>query len=402
MYQMNVQKIKISDYTYNLPDNRIAKFPLKNRDDSNLLFYKNGLIEKKKFTNIVEELPENNLLVMNNTKVIYARLIFHKPTGSKIEIFCLNPHTPSEYNLAFETKNSCVWECIVGNQKKWKQGNLILNFIDKGTEKQITAKKVEKIEANQIIEFQWDNDLTFGEILDIVGEIPIPPYLNRESEEADKTRYQTVYSKLEGSVAAPTAGLHFTENIFEKLKTRNIQTAEVTLHVGAGTFRPIKSEEISGHKMHTEYFEITKENLQKIISNLGNITSVGTTSLRSLESLYWMGVKKYFDKPDYNRISQWEIYELEQIPVKNSLEALLKVFEGNNVKIVQAYTQIIIVPSYKFKVANILITNFHQPNSTLLLLVAAFVGEDWKKIYDFALKNDFRFLSYGDSSLLIG
>lgn len=402
MYQMNVQKIKISDYTYNLPDNRIAKFPLENRDDSNLLFYKNGLIEKKKFTNIVEELPENNLLVMNNTKVIYARLIFHKPTGSKIEIFCLNPHTPSEYNLAFEAKNSCVWECIVGNQKKWKQGNLILNFNNKGTEKQITAKKIKKIGANQIIEFQWDNDLTFGEILDIVGEIPIPPYLNRESEEADKTRYQTVYSKLEGSVAAPTAGLHFTENIFEKLKTRNIQTAEVTLHVGAGTFRPIKSEEISGHKMHTEYFEITKENLQKIISNLGNITSVGTTSLRSLESLYWMGVKKYFDKPDYNRISQWEIYELEQIPVKNSLEALLKVFEGNNVKIVQAYTQIIIVPSYKFKVANILITNFHQPNSTLLLLVAAFVGEDWKKIYDFALKNDFRFLSYGDSSLLIG
>lgn len=399
---MNVQKIKISDYTYNLPNNRIAKFPLENRDDSNLLFYKNGLIEKKKFTNIVEELPENNLLVMNNTKVIYARLIFHKPTGSKIEIFCLNPHTPSEYNLAFEAKNSCVWECIVGNQKKWKQGNLILNFNNKGTEKQITAKKIKKIGANQIIEFQWDNDLTFGEILDIVGEIPIPPYLNRESEEADKTRYQTVYSKLEGSVAAPTAGLHFTENIFEKLKTRNIQTAEVTLHVGAGTFRPIKSEEISGHKMHTEYFEITKENLQKIISNLGNITSVGTTSLRSLESLYWMGVKKYFNKPDYNRISQWEVYELEQIPVKNSLEALLKVFEGNNVKIVQAYTQIIIVPSYKFKVANILITNFHQPNSTLLLLVAAFVGEDWKKIYDFALKNDFRFLSYGDSSLLIG
>ncbi|MBN2891118.1 MAG: S-adenosylmethionine:tRNA ribosyltransferase-isomerase [Bacteroidales bacterium] len=397
---MEIQKIKISEYTYDLPDEKIAKFPLENRDKSNLLLYKNGNIEKLIFTDIIEELPENNLLVMNNTKVIYARLIFHKTTGSKIEIFCLNPHQPAEYNLAFDAKGKSQWICIVGNQKKWKHGDLELKFDFQGEQKCIKARKIEKLESNQIIEFEWDNDLTFSEVLEAIGEIPIPPYLNRDAEEIDKTRYQTVYSKIGGSVAAPTAGLHFTENVFTGLAKKNITTAEVTLHVGAGTFKPVKSEEIGGHEMHTEFFRVNKATLEQIKAKLGNITAVGTTSLRTIESLYWMGVKRSLNKPDFNYIAQWEIYDLPVIPAEDAFDALLNSLDSDDE--IKAHTQIIIVPGYEFKVANNIITNFHQPNSTLLLLVAAFVGNDWRKTYDFALNNGFRFLSYGDSSLLMG
>ena len=400
-FVMKEKDIKIADYSYILPQEKIAKYPLEKRDSSNLLLYKNNNVEKKKFSEIAKLLPKNNLLIMNNTKVINARLIFRKPTGAKIEVFCLNPHNPSEYNLSFEAKHSCTWHCIVGNQKKWKNEDIILEFEYEKIINQIIAKKIKKLGTNQIIEFQWKNDLTFGEILDITGNIPIPPYLNRSAEESDKTRYQTVYSKFGGSVAAPTAGLHFTKEIFEKLEKQNISIAEITLHVGAGTFKPVKTEEISGHEMHTEFFQITKENLQKINKNIGNITPVGTTSLRTIESLYWMGVKKHFHLPNYNEIKQWEIYELPKISVEDALNTLLNVFDEEKTNIIHAYTQIIIVPGYDFKLVNSLITNFHQPNSTLLLLIAAFVGKDWEKIYDFALNNEFRFLSYGDSSLLM-
>lgn len=397
---MKEKEIKISEYTYNLPNEKIAKFPLQNREKSNLLYYNDGNVQKREFNEIAELLPENNLLVMNNTKVIYARLIFHKITGSRIEIFCLNPYSPSEYNLAFEAKGKCQWKCIVGNQKKWKEGILELNFELNGQEQTLKAEKIEKIGANQIIQFEYDDNLTFSEVLDAVGKIPIPPYLNRDAEDIDKTRYQTVYSKIGGSVAAPTAGLHFTDKVFTELKNKKITTSEVTLHVGAGTFKPVKTDEIGGHEMHTEFFRVNKQTLLSIKKNIGNITAVGTTSIRTIESLYWIGVKKLLNKQDFHKISQWEIYELPTYSVEESFNALLNSLDADEE--IKAYTQIIIVPGYKFKVTNNLITNFHQPNSTLLLLVAAFVGNDWRKIYDFALNNEFRFLSYGDSSLLVG
>ncbi len=395
-----MKDLKISDFTYNLSDERIAKYPLNNRDKSKQLIYKNGEISHDVFGNVYQHLPENSLLVMNNTKVIYARMNFRKQTGAKIEIFCLNPHIPAEYSLAFDAKGKSEWICIVGNLKKWKKDDLVLDFKNDDIEFSLTARKKGTFEDKQIIEFEWNNDLTFSEILDFVGQIPIPPYLHRDSEETDKQRYQTVYSKYEGSVAAPTAGLHFTEAVFDKLKNKNIRTEELTLHVGAGTFKPVKSELIAGHEMHTEFFTFTKSAIENILSNLGSIISVGTTSMRSLESIYWIGVKLHENLPDFNTIAQWEVYDLPQISVETSLQSILKYMSDNQLDIINAFTQIIIVPVYKFKIVDILITNFHQPKSTLLLLVAAFIGEDWKKVYDYALKNDFRFLSYGDSSLL--
>ncbi len=397
---MKQKEINIADYSYNLPENKIAKYPVEKRDTSKLLLYKNKKISHDFFYNIDKYLPSESLIIANNTKVIHARLIFRKKTGSKIEIFCLNPHSPAEYNLAFAAKNKSHWQCIVGNLKKWKNEDLELTFTAENKVYTLTAKKIERIGNELLIEFSWNGSLTFGEVLEYTGKIPIPPYLNRDSENSDNLRYQTVYSKAEGSVAAPTAGLHFTENVFDKLHQKNIKFAEVTLHVGAGTFKPVKSEKIGGHDMHTEFFTVNKKTLSEIIKNSGKIISVGTTTLRTLESLYWLGTKLYHKLPDFNFISQWEVYNLPQISTEKALTTIIDYLDKNNLPEIQAHTKIIIVPGYKFKIANQLITNFHQPRSTLLLLVAAFVGEDWKNIYDYALNNDFRFLSYGDSSLL--
>lgn len=395
-----MKDIKISDYNYILPDEKIAKYPLQDRDKSKLLLFKDGNASSEKFSDITSFLPSKSLLVMNNTKVIYARLNFKKITGAKIEVFCLNPYNPAEYNLAFDAKNSCEWECIVGNLKKWKNDKIFLEYKSKEKTHKLFAQKVEKIGDKQIVKFEWNEDLTFGEILNIVGQIPIPPYLKRESEETDKDRYQTVYSKFDGSVAAPTAGLHFTEKIFEQLNNKKINIDEITLHVGAGTFKPVKTEKVQDHNMHTEYFVVKKSTLKNILDNLGSIISVGTTTLRTLESIYWLGVKLFHKINNFEYIGQWECYELEAINVELALKTIVNFLDETGKDQIEAKTQIIIVPSYKFKIVDILITNFHQPQSTLLLLVGAFIGEDWKILYEYALQNEFRFLSYGDSSLL--
>ena len=394
------KNIKIQDYTYDLPQERIAKFPLEQRDHSKLLVYRNGKITHTFFYNLPEILPSNSLLVLNNTKVVYARLIFHKPTGAKIEIFILNPIEPKEYNQAFSARGQATWACIVGNLRKWKTGTLEKQFTINGKQYVLKAQRLGQQDDSQIIQFTWDNELTFSEVLDQTGLVPIPPYLNRQATETDRTTYQTIYSKYEGSVAAPTAGLHFTRRVFDGLKQKNIQTAEVTLHVGAGTFKPVKSQTIGDHQMHTEYFTIDLPNLKKIRQNLGNITSVGTTTTRTLESLYWLGQKLYHGQTDWF-ISQWEPYQTQaKITVEQALDTLIAWMEAQNQHRLEAWTQIIIVPGYEFKIIDRLITNFHQPRSTLLLLIAAAVGDDWRKIYQYALENGFRFLSYGDSSIL--
>jgi len=397
---MNLTKAKISDFNYLLPDNKIAKYPLAKRDNSKLIIYKNNVISDDKFNNITNYIPANSLLVLNNTKVIHARLIFKKITGARIEIFCLNPHKPNEYSKAFEAKKTCQWKCIVGNSKKWKEGELNLSFKYKEVEYQLIASKREKLKENSIIDFEWNADISFGEVLELIGEIPIPPYLNRKTEETDKKTYQTIYSKSEGSVAAPTAGLHFTKDVFGKFSEKNISTSEVTLHVGAGTFKPVKSENISEHQMHNERFIIKKEAIEDLKNNIGKIVSVGTTTLRTLESVYWTGVKLFLGKENFNKIEQWEVYDLPEISVEESLNSILDYMIKNKTHYIVCDTQIIIVPGYDFKIVNQLITNFHQPKSTLLLLVSAFIGDNWRKLYNYALKNNFRFLSYGDSSIL--
>lgn len=404
---MNKYKnILIDEYTYELPSERIAKYPLEKRDESKLLIYKNKSISEDNFKNIDKYLQENSLLVFNNTKVIQARLIFHKETGARIEIFCLEPIAPADFSLAFQQTGKCKWKCIVGNLKKWKDENISLYFKHNNKEYILTATKIDSNNSSQYIEFSWNNtELTFSEVLEAIGEIPIPPYLNREAEASDKERYQTIYSKHNGSVAAPTAGLHFTDNVFDKLKNKKIDFAELTLHVGAGTFKPVKSQTIGEHEMHTEHIYINRNTLQQLINNIGKITVVGTTSVRTLESIYWLGVKIIENnniKPEELTISQWEVYNLNQnISTLSALSAVLKYMIDKNRETLPSTTQIIIVPSYRFRVINYLITNFHQPKSTLLLLIAAFIGDDWKKIYDYALNNNFRFLSYGDSCLLM-
>lgn len=399
-----IQKlIQISDYTYNLPDERIAIRPLENRDASKLLVYKNGIIEEKKFADIAQEIPENTQMVFNNTKVIQARLIFHKETGARIEIFCLEPLSPSDYALVFQTTDKCSWKCIVGNLRKWKTGSLRMPFIYQGKQEFLVATRVKNMDGAQEIEFSWENtNLCFSDILELTGKIPIPPYLNRETEANDLNRYQTVYSKLEGSVAAPTAGLHFTQKVFDKLKTRNILRQELTLHVGAGTFKPVKTEHIGDHEMHTEHIQVTIDSLLSIINATDKIIPVGTTSVRTLESLYWMGVKLLCKHDDFAIVTQWEAYSLEtKYTYKQAYQALVDYMQENNIAMFNAATQIIIAPGYVFKVIDGLVTNFHQPKSTLLLLISALVGDKWHDIYDYALENNFRFLSYGDSSLLM-
>lgn len=396
---MTVKQINISDYNYELPDERIAKFPLEKRDSSKLLTYVSGSVETNVFSSLPEILPANSCLVFNNTRVIQARLEFFKSTGSRIEIFCLEPQEPSSYELSLSSTQSCVWKCMVGNLKKWK-GEVLKKEV--GTDNLIL--EAERLETNgntSFIKFSWNNGVSFAEVLDLLGELPIPPYLNRKTQESDKTTYQTVYSKVKGSVAAPTAGLHFTPEVISALHGKGIKTMELTLHVGAGTFQPVKAEEIGGHAMHAEKIEVSKDFIENIIENLGNIVAVGTTSVRTLESLYYLGVQLHSGDTKL-LVNQWEPYENKsELSPKESLQAILNYMEQTQSNILYATTQIMIVPGYKFNIVNILITNFHQPKSTLLLLLAAFIGDKWRELYKYALENDYRFLSYGDSSVLI-
>ena len=400
--------IRISDFNYNLPDERIAKFPIAQRDHSKLLVYRHGEVSDDTFYHLPDYLPEGALMVFNNTKVIQARMHFRKETGALIEVFLLEPADPTDYELMFQLTSHCSWLCLIGNLKKWKEGTLKRDFTIKGEQLTLTATRRQMVGNSHWVDLEWNNaNVTFAEILEEVGELPIPPYLNRNTEESDKTTYQTVYSKIKGSVAAPTAGLHFTEDVLHAIDEKGIDREEVTLHVGAGTFKPVKSEEIEGHEMHTEYICVRRETLEKLIAYDAKAIAVGTTSVRTLESLYYMGCR-LAGNPELSErelhIDQWEPYEEragEEIPPVEALKHLLDWLDRNHLPALHSSTQIIIAPGYEYKIVKMLVTNFHQPQSTLLLLVSAFVKGDWHKIYDYALTHDFRFLSYGDSSLLI-
>ena len=425
---MNTKEIHISDYNYALPDERIAKFPMKERDHSKLLIYNKGEVGEDVFFNLPNYLPKGALMVFNNTKVIQARMHFRKETGALIEVFLLEPAEPSDYELMFQTSGRCAWYCLVGNLKKWKEGTLEIKDARlkmNGEPFRLTAKRLAEHGTSHLIEFEWTGGMSFAEVIDAVGELPIPPYLNRKTQESDKTTYQTVYSKIKGSVAAPTAGLHFTKNVLEAIDAHGIEREEVTLHVGAGTFKPVKSELIADHEMHTEFFSVRRETIEKLIRHQGQAIAVGTTSVRTLESLYYMGLK-VMANPDIEEeqlhVRQWEPYEAEaslnpserrDLPTDSegepslsgssvrALRALLDWMDRHELNVLHSSTQIIIAPGYDYKIVKMLVTNFHQPQSTLLLLVSAFVKGDWRRIYDYALAHDFRFLSYGDSSLLI-
>ncbi|MGL5681923.1 MAG: S-adenosylmethionine:tRNA ribosyltransferase-isomerase [Marinifilaceae bacterium] len=396
-----LKQIKIEEYTYNLPDNRIAKYPLARREDSKLLTYTDGNITEQPFCNVESLLPAGTTLIFNNTKVIHARIHFRKVTGAAIEVFCLEPHFPADYAQNFAATGTCEWSCMVGNLKKWKDEAIFCDFDHAGVTHRLQADKVSQAAGEVIVRFSWNAPLSFSEVLECCGRMPIPPYLNREADESDDIRYQTIFSKEEGSVAAPTAALHFSKEVISALTAGGVRVDEVTLHVGAGTFRPVKSEDIGGHDMHTEHVVISKELIQTLANKNGEIIAVGTTSVRTLESLYWMGVKRLSGHTDFNTISQWEVYTLpQQYTLRQSMEALYSWFMETGNTQLKAATTIIIVPGYTFRVIDGMFTNFHQPQSTLLLLVAAAVGEDWKRIYDYAMSHEFRFLSYGDSSLL--
>jgi S-adenosylmethionine:tRNA ribosyltransferase-isomerase len=401
------QPIYIDEFDYPLPDERIAKFPLPRRDASKLLLYKNAFITESVFANITNFLPENCILVYNNTRVIQARLVFYKETGARIEVFCLEPLTPSDYAQSLGSTNECVWKCLVGNLKKWKEGRLTKTIEINGKIFNFNAEFLETKGNTHGIHFSWDNnDIHFADILEKAGELPIPPYLHRKTQESDLTTYQTVYSKIKGSVAAPTAGLHFTPEVFESLKQKNIETEELTLHVGAGTFQPVKTRNIDHHQMHSEVISVHRNAIEHLKQKLGNIIAVGTTSVRTLESLYYIGsLLKCPPSGDLGgcfHVSQWAPYDNHpEISTYDALQSILDYLDTNNLTTLHADTQIMIKPGYKFRVVNGIITNFHQPKSTLLLLVSAFVDGNWKSIYDYALFHDFRFLSYGDSSLLM-
>ena len=464
---MTTQHIHIADYNYTLPDERIAKFPLAERDSSKLLIYNKGVVTEDVFTSLPKYIPSGSLMVFNNTKVIQARLHFRKGTlsptdplspsgylplygeshpdglpphrggglgrgsvlGALIEVFCLEPALPNDYQLNFSTKGSVQWYCLVGNLKKWKEGKLYREIDMGGETITLSCERKGLHGTSQTIEFAWNGNYTWAELLDAVGELPIPPYLNRETQESDKRTYQTVYSKIKGSVAAPTAGLHFTERVLAALDAAGIDREELTLHVGAGTFKPVKSEEIGGHDMHTEHIAVRRQTIEKLIAHGGKAVAVGTTSVRTLESLYYMGIMTGPTDPlcpadispsmgrairtaspsieggvrggSILHIPQWMPYETEDIPTLQALQQLLDYMNQGGLDILHASTQIIIAPGYRFHIVERMVTNFHQPQSTLLLLVSAFVHGDWRKIYDYALSHDFRFLSYGDSSLLI-
>lgn len=401
------QQIRIEEYDYPLPDERIAKFPLAKRDESKLLLYKDGQVSESVFKHIADYLPAGSLLVYNNTRVIQARLLFQKATGARIEVFCLEPAEPHDYALIFQQTERCSWICLVGNLKKWKDGLLTKKVTIQGEEVILSAEKKESHGDSHRIEFTWNNPkYTFADLLDAAGVLPIPPYLHRETEKSDLVTYQTVYSKIKGSVAAPTAGLHFTPEVLADVDAHGIGREEVTLHVGAGTFKPVKSETIEGHEMHTEFISVRRSSIERIQKNLGKIIAVGTTSVRTLESLYYIGVK-LASHPDATSeelvVNQWMPYEAENnwIPVAEALQHILDYLDRHQADKLVTATQIIIAPGYEFKIVRGIITNFHQPKSTLLLLISAFVKGNWRTIYDYALSHDFRFLSYGDSSLLL-
>lgn len=407
MTEQETKHIRIKDFNYELPDERIAKHPLKDRDQCKLLVYNHGEISDTVFKTLPSYLPEGALMIFNNTKVIQARLHFHKETGAKIEIFCLEPAEPVDYALNFAANKKCSWYCLVGNSSKWKEGALKRDFHVKGRTVEVSAvRKGPHGAASFEIEFSWDDpDVTFADLLDAIGEIPIPPYLNRKSEESDKTDYQTVYSKINGSVACPTAGLHFTDEVLADLDRHGIDREEVTLHVGAGTFKPVKSEEIEGHEMHSEYIVVHRQTIEKLIAHGGKAIAVGTTSVRTLESLYYIGVKLATNPEateEQLHIDQWMPYDHDyKLTVVEALQNILDYLNRNHTDALHTSTQIIIAPGYDYKIVKIMVTNFHQPQSTLLLLVSAFVKGDWRRIYDYALAHDFRFLSYGDACLLI-
>jgi S-adenosylmethionine:tRNA ribosyltransferase-isomerase len=397
--------ILIDDYDYSLPADRIAKFPLAHRDQSKLLIYKNGDLSQNTFKNIDEFLPPNSLLLFNETKVIQARLQFFKKSGAKIEIFCLEPFSPvTEVQLAFQQKSSVVWKCFIGNSKKWKDDILEKQIAIEHKQVQFFAKRVGREGEAHLVEFSWEpSALTFSQLLESAGLVPLPPYLNREAEKEDKDRYQTIYAQHDGSVAAPTAGLHFTDEVFKCLSEKNISTDEVTLHVGAGTFKPVSSASIGEHEMHTEKIVIKKSTIEQLLKYQDQkIIMVGTTTIRSLESLYWFGVKLMVDQSKDFSIHQWDPYQ-EKYQIEKSLSEILgnilEFMKIENLNELHGETQLMIAPGYKFKIADILITNFHQPKSTLLLLVSAFIGDTWKEAYQYSLDHDFRFLSYGDSCL---
>lgn len=415
---MNTKHIKISDFDYPLPDQRIAKYPIEPRDHSKLLLYKHGEVGEDVFYQLPNHLPQGALMVFNNTKVIQARLHFRKETGALIEIFLMEPAAPVDYEQIFQRAGHCAWYCMIGNLKKWKGGSLKRRFEVKGVAFTLTASLVQPEEnvhtngTNYWIDFDWDSsDISFAEILESVGELPIPPYLNRATQESDKTAYQTVYSKIKGSVAAPTAGLHFTDKVLAALDAQGIVRDELTLHVGAGTFKPVKSEEIEGHVMHSEYIVVHRHTFERLLRHGCQAIAVGTTSVRTLESLYYIGVKLETNRDASEEdlhVGQWEPYEkgregkmVDGITPEHAIRNILDYLDRNDIEALHTSTQIIIAPGYDYKIVKMLVTNFHQPQSTLLLLVSAFVKGDWRKIYDYALSHDFRFLSYGDSSLLI-
>lgn len=401
--------IHIADYVYDLPDERIAKYPKPQRDTSKLLLYRDGEVGEDVFYNLPDYLPEGALVVMNNTKVIRARLHFHKATGALIEVFCLEPHTPADYQISFATRGSVTWTCLIGNLKKWKEGVLERPVDVGGQTVMLRAERLGVCGTGHEVRFSWtDDSLTFSEVLEAIGELPIPPYLNRETEASDLQTYQTVYSKVKGSVAAPTAGLHFTSRVLEALGDRGVELDEVTLHVGAGTFKPVKSTEIGGHEMHAEQIAVSRHTIERLIAHGGQCVAVGTTSVRTLESLYYIGVAVHDNpslSPDDLRVTQWQPYDYAAavatpLTTLEALKSLLDYMQRGDLPVIHASTRIIIAPGYQFHIVKTLITNFHQPGSTLLLLVSAFVKGDWRRIYDYALSHDFRFLSYGDSSLL--
>ncbi len=402
---MTQKSININDYNYELDDQRIAKFPLASRSDSKLLIYRNNIIEQSNFYSVGNFLPKGAMLVFNNTKVIRARLIMHKESGARIEVFCLEPHAPADYERAFAVQGECEWSCIVGNLKRWKQGEIFIEFDYQGAAHKVSAEIVERGTHEHIVRFRWSLPISFGELLELLGRIPIPPYLNRESEEIDYSRYQTVYSKFEGSVAAPTAGLHFTQELIEQLKEQDVCFDEVTLHVGAGTFLPVKEGDATQHSMHTEHFEVTLSTLRNLASRYGFITAVGTTSVRTLESLAALAwrIEQCGEPQNEQVVGQWELYDIPaDFTGERVLSTLIGYMELHKLESLKASTQIMITPlGYRFRIVKYIITNFHQPKSTLLLLVSAYVGEAWHEIYRYALDNDFRFLSYGDSSLLM-
>lgn len=408
----STKNIHIADYNYDLPDERIAKFPLAQRDSSKLLIYNKGVVSEDIFSSLPQYLPKNALMVFNNTKVIQARLHFQKETGATIEVFCMEPFAPIEYQQNFAQTGSVEWLCMIGNLKRWKEGILNRHVEVKGETSTFRAEHLpyespNATGTNHLVRFSWDGPFTFSEILEAVGELPIPPYLNRATQESDKRTYQTVYSKIKGSVAAPTAGLHFTEQVLHALDEAGIDREELTLHVGAGTFKPVKSEEIGDHEMHSEYIVVKRQTIEKLILHGGEAIAVGTTSVRTLESLYYIGLK-ILKNPSISEeelhVNQWEPYQEvrgKKLEVRDVLQALLDWMDRNGLQMLHTTTQIIIAPGYEYQIVKRMVTNFHQPQSTLLLLVSAFVHGDWRKIYDYALSHDFRFLSYGDSSLLI-